>query len=230
MIIANLAVFSFAKRRVRLIPLALMGAVAFGLGVVVSLTRAVGTQPLVQIVTERPEYLNPANSEFGAPLLTITEVIRRVPAEAPHRLGLGYVNALGSMVPLVIWPNRPDAAGEWYAKTFYPGEFSRGGGFAFSPVAEAYLNFGSLGVVIVFLCVGFLIRVMQDHWRLERGVGSLSFVAYVLMTPWLFLFFRVDTVSLLKGYAIFNLVPLVGLFVLIRALVRPQWPERPNWR
>lgn len=64
----------------------------------------------------------------------------------------------------------------WFNETFFPDRIS---GVGFSLVGEGYLNFGYLGVVLMFLIIGLVIRTLY----LRSGKSIYSMVAYLMMIP-----------------------------------------------
>ena len=66
----------------------------------------------------------------------------RVPRERDWLKGGSYLDAVGVLVPRAVWPGRPRPLGERYVAEFYTDYWRRGGGFGFTPVGEAYWNWG----------------------------------------------------------------------------------------
>ncbi|MDX2060512.1 MAG: O-antigen polysaccharide polymerase Wzy [Gemmatimonadales bacterium] len=161
--------------------------------------------------------VNPANAEFGAPLPTIGDVMDLVPKEEHFRLGETAVGALGTVVPGWIWPERPGGAGAWYVERLYPDFADIGGAYAFSPVAEAYLNFGVLGVVLGFLLVGFSVGSLQE-WSREPRLPLSRLVLLAVATPWILLFPRLDLATFVKGFCVLTVAQAVSTFVFARLL------------
>jgi len=67
----------------------------------------------------------------------------------------------------------------WYVKTYQPATYKAGGGLGFSPVSQAWLYGGYLGIFTVFFVLGFLL-----HW-----VNMESRYKYLLL-PFCFIFQR----------------------------------------
>jgi hypothetical protein len=108
----------------------------------------------------------------------------------------------------------------WYVQRLYPDVADRGGAYAFSPVAEAFLNFGAPGVVITFLMLGIVLAwldwsVDQPRLPLWRAVG------YALTLPWIVLFARLDFATFIKSFGLLTLGQVVVAYLaseLIRSV------------
>ena len=217
-VVAFLVVRHASGRRVRTFVFVLMGTALMAGGIVLSLVRGLGS---LQHAREVPRYAyNPANNEFGSPLVTVSEIVEFIPARQEYRLGSTYLMVAANMVPLALWPGRPHAPSEWYSATFYPSYFESGGGFAFSPVAEAYLNFGYAGVALVFLLIGGAVATVERKFELYESLPPWVGVSYALIVPWLVIFFRLDLTSFVKSYLLLTLVPMLLVAVVAKLLVR----------
>ncbi len=158
--------------------------------------------------------LNPANTELGSAMGTLADVIRVVPAIEPYRLGLTYYQVPGVLIPRTLWAGRPQGAGEWYSHRFYSDYWESGGAFAFSPVAEAYLNYGFAGVVLVFAGIGIAFSLLE-RWIVRHCSISIWFsVAYAAGVPYILLSSRLDAATLVKSFGIIVLGTLSVLAVL----------------
>lgn len=125
--------------------------------------------------------------ELGGVSVVVAYVLKTVPEEWPYRLGQSYWLAVQTAIPNVglqiEGSGRADFLGRGVAdrealSTMHPADwytyivdrwlFDRGGGAGFSTIAEAYLNFGALGVVGYFLTLGFLLgRLDQVDLRMR---------------------------------------------------------------
>ena len=114
--------------------------------------------------------------QLGGVNTVIAHVIKWVPAEDPYRYGQSYLLALRNAIPnigLNIGQSGRSKAfdntlldeenirlmnpGDWYTFKTSRYMFSIGGGSGFSTIAEAYLNFGTAGVVVYFMLLGYLL-------------------------------------------------------------------------
>jgi oligosaccharide repeat unit polymerase len=111
------------------------------------------------------------NNEFVYPMQTLAYVI-----DDKWDLRYGYtyfVLPFQIVVPRYIYPNKPEDLGkEFVNKTF--GEGSQG--YAYTPVTEAYLNFGILGPLFVFV----LFSLAFSQLIRKFNFSSISFVYFLL--------------------------------------------------
>jgi oligosaccharide repeat unit polymerase len=160
--------------------------------------------------------LNPASGEFGSTMPTVADVLAWFPAARDFRWGASYIEAIGVLVPQVIWPGRPLPAGEAYAADLYGSVWEQGGAYGFSPIAEAYMNFGAPGVVIVFFVTGLLL-CMTEYAILRRPLGHRAFL-YALAVPWLAFYWRNDWASVLKNYFLLTVGVVYAMRVVAGAV------------
>ncbi len=96
--------------------------------------------------------------------------------------GATLVAAAAAVVPRAIWPDKPVIGGSGDLVTTYTGlRFADGTSVGVGQVMEAYLNFGTDGVVLVFFLIGMAI-VTIDRWaayRLSQGDGNGFAVWYL---------------------------------------------------
>jgi hypothetical protein len=196
-------IYQSVGRRIRLWALALFGVVALALGLVIAASRSG-----VDIGQVDPGLIligaNPANSEFGAVLTTVGDVRALVPSAEPYRLGSTLTEAVALLVPSWFWPGRPVGAGIWYVERLYSDYADRGGAYAFSPVAEGYLNFGVLGVIAGFALIGLVIARV-GAWTNRRVLPFWTACFYALTLPWLILLPRLDSASFIKSFLLLSL-------------------------
>jgi oligosaccharide repeat unit polymerase len=111
------------------------------------------------------------NNEFVYPMQTLAYVI-----DDKWDLRYGYtyfVLPFQVAVPRYFYPGKPDDLGkEFVNKTF--GEGSQG--YAYTPVTEAYLNFGVWGPLFVFVLFSFVLSQLVRKFALS----TISFVYFLL--------------------------------------------------
>ena len=152
--------------------------------------------------------INPANSELGAPVQTLADIERSVPSIEPFQFGRTYLEIPAILVPKIIWPGRPQGPGIWYASRFYPRYAEAGGAYAFSPVAEAYLNFGPIGIVLSFVAVGAILGLLERKLMYPCGLSIWAAVAYAVTVPYIIMFSRLDAATFVKSLCVGTLAPL----------------------
>ena len=143
--------------------------------------------------------------------------------ESPYQLGATYMADIINIVPNFIYPDRPDTIPVVLAKE-YLSDYEVGRGFGYSPLAEAYLNFGMEGAIINFIIMGWIFGV---YWRIIIGICRKMYIpAIVCSTTFhivgmytLLLTFRGTSLSFVK-ISTMMLVPLIIGFTLIRSKIK----------
>ena len=109
-------------------------------------------------------------SELSHPFITAAEILHD--REAGELAGRSLVDGVLAFVPRGLYPDRPLMLSEQFVRSNYLELASRGGGAAFSLVAEGWLNFGSLLGPFVFGCaMGLLLTWVEFRWDLApRGL------------------------------------------------------------
>lgn len=170
--------------------------------------RATGT-----LAGASPRVLNPARGEFVAPILTTADVLREQASLGGVRFGETYVDAVRGLLPGALDFDRPTAPSVAYARSLYADFWYRGGAFAFSPVAEAVLNFGPAGVFLVPVMIAFLLS-LRIRGGDARALGDVPALATAFGLPWILQFFRMDAASAMRA-AMYNwALPLTALLLL----------------
>ena len=148
-------------------------------------------------------------SELSHPFLTMAEVAQY--EEAGTLMGESYVDAVLSFVPSFLWPERPTTLAQEYVAEYYPAVDARGGGSAFSFVAEAWWNFGNLfGPGLAGLALGlFLVACHARSLRWPQGWTGrlLPYMAFVT------LIFHRSQLSASFKQAVSVLLPAIGLAI-----------------
>ncbi len=123
------------------------------------------------------KFLNPASNEFGAVFGNFNTYI--LSGGSDLRLGETYLIGLTIIIPRFIWPNKPQSITYEFRDTYFADEALRGSiaGTAYSGMLEAYVNFDTIGVLIVF----FLIALVIGYLELKRTRSrSLMFAIFYL--------------------------------------------------
>jgi len=81
-------------------------------------------------------------------------------------MGKSYYKRLPILIPNLtgvprLGRNIDESPGSWFISKVSYEKFKRGEGFGYSPVAEALLNFGELGIVFVPFVLGFMIYIVE---------------------------------------------------------------------
>jgi oligosaccharide repeat unit polymerase len=133
-------------------------------------------------------------TNMGGTVQVIAHVVDFVPATSPYRYGLTYFRSLIDAVPNITGRANYEASreyavqrmasdptavddmrpAEWLTYRIAPWHFDHGYGVGFSAIAEAYMNFGTVGVIVIFILIGF-------------ALGRLD-CANLFASPWLVIF------------------------------------------
>lgn len=203
-----------------------LGLFVLGAGLFQGVYRGLSEPSLSGLSQVSSSAFNLANSEFGYPTLTVADVLARVPRETGWLGGRSYLESVGVLVPSAIWPDRPQPLGERYVAEFYTDYWKRGGGFGFTPVGEAFWNWGTLGVVAVFACLGSVAQLGERVMASRLGQRPVLAMCYALVAPFLIMFYRFDSASFLKGSLIL-ILPLLLAMAVIKTL---DWMARGGVR
>lgn len=109
-------------------------------------------------------------------------IFHTVPTTVGHLWGQSYLGAAGFFIPRAIWHDKPRSVGAFVGAVIYNDMPDTNGylgaGYPSGGVAEAYWNFGILGVVAVFLAFGaFHKRITQ--WLLLAPSDPLRRTLYI---------------------------------------------------
>ena len=155
---------------------------------------------------EKPAAL--AMGEMGASMGVIAHTYVLVPSSRPFDLGVSYGYAMSTIMPNLFWSIHPaiahGAASEWLVWAVDPLGASRRAGLGFSCIAEAYLNFGWIGVVVVMGLIGFGVGILTVSGR-HGSRGWLAFIAVV--TVFLLRFPRDESASIVRAVVWYSLLP-----------------------
>lgn len=152
------------------------------------------------------EWANPAKTELGAPFSVFgnMEEYRKYPeTNVPT-----YLRAIPQIIPSVFYPNRPPTLSGWYTMTFFPDWFiDMGGNMGFYSVAEAYVNWGYVGVACVFCLVGVCYGWLGN--RLISTVRAPVYLLVLLTLPWTAFSMRIDFAVAVKSYCATTALPVI---------------------
>lgn len=119
----------------------------------------------------------------------VAHIYSMTPSLVPYQYGKTYSFFAVSLIPRIVWPDKPTAgsANGFYAVSYGVSteEGARTTTFGVSILGEAFMNFGWAGVVLVMLVQGILISALQYSFgSYESGPGGqavfLAFFVYFL--------------------------------------------------
>ncbi|MEN6396184.1 MAG: O-antigen polysaccharide polymerase Wzy, partial [Methanoregula sp.] len=128
------------------------------------------------------KFMNPGMNEFGAAFGNFSEYVKS--GDSTRRWGKTYVTALAVPVPSFLYPGeKPRQITYEFRDRFFSSERARGriAGTAFSSVLEAYMNFGTAGVLGVYFLVGMALVFLERAKNILQPSAIASI--YLLMLP-----------------------------------------------
>ncbi len=161
--------------------------------------------------------LSPGNFDFGA----FGRVADDILSSWPITRFPTYADALLTLIPQALYPDRPEPMSVWFVRNFHPKDWEVGGGLAFNLVIEALLNLGYSGPLTLGLLLGLLFNYLIDTSIRNRLMqGLLVFTLVFAM--------RFDMVTLLKTITIVAAAAVGWLFLVVRpkAGTRPPSPAQ----
>jgi oligosaccharide repeat unit polymerase len=114
------------------------------------------------------EWLAPENSEFAGPYLSL---LVGVSSHSEHLYGTSYYESFFTVLPRFMYPGqKPELLTHEFDREMHAGGGTIGG-WGYNPVAEAYRNFGVVGVLLIFMLwtIYFLLIKSIRFWG-ECGV------------------------------------------------------------
>ena len=162
-----------------------------------------------------------AFAEANAVQVAFREVIQYIPEQSPYRMGMSYLEGFETLIPEKLHPNRPLTSSQWFAYLYDPQTAAQGGGFSFSIFAEGYLNFGLVGVLMVGVLEGALIRrFVEIRWASPANKSRLLIVAAVAtQMPYSI---RGEFASILKQNFVIVLLPAILVAAYLGRNKQPQ--------
>jgi oligosaccharide repeat unit polymerase len=160
-------------------------------------------------------------SGMGRSMQAVAYTLELVPKVRPFDIGQGYLYALLTVVPNLFWDVHPTVshglAGEWLTSVVAPAKFARGQGLGYSFIAEAYLNFGWIGVFPVLMIIGFLFGKFVLWGEKPREPAKMATLASFLSY---FLFYaRNELAPVIRFLSWYALLPYF-LVILVSGLTR----------
>ncbi len=135
-----------------------------------------------------------------------------------------------AIVPRLIWPSKPVVAGSNDIVSYYTGlYFAQGTSVGVGQVMEGYINFGTTGVVIVFLVLGAVLGIVdaQAAIRLHHG----DFVGFVMwFVPGIGMLQPGGSLVEVTATVAASIVLIQGLEIGLRYFAKAARPERTTDR
>jgi oligosaccharide repeat unit polymerase len=155
-------------------------------------------------------------SEIGGSMRTIAHTIELVPSVRSFDMGVGYLYSLFTILPNLFWDVHPTVArglaGDWLTWTVEPVTAFLGGGVGFSCFAEAYLNFGWIGILVIPFLIGYSLSKFV-LWAVTSGDPAklamiASFLAFILF------YARGESAYTVRPLVWYSLLPFFCVYLL----------------
>lgn len=154
--------------------------------------------------------------EFVVPFETFPQMIESVGTTVNPEFGMTYLRAPLQVIPQALFSGRPLPLANWYMSRFYGGGYDFNEGRAFFFLAEGYLNFGIVGVILTMLFWGFFLGTLH-RYRLSSGNKPGSLLLYSLIVAFVYAGIAGESISLLVGLPETSLVAaIIGLLITSR--------------
>jgi oligosaccharide repeat unit polymerase len=161
-------------------------------------------------------------SEMGASMGTIAYTLDLIPEFRPFALGSTYAYVASSLIPNFFWNLHPavefGSLSRWLTMTVAPYNFRKGGGLGYSFIAEAYANFGLIGIPVFMCLLGFAIAKLTN-WPFSRQDYPRIALVAVCISSTLF-WTRGDFNFIFRPLIFYALMPYVAVIFIRREINR----------
>jgi oligosaccharide repeat unit polymerase len=158
-------------------------------------------------------------NEMGGSMVTVTFTLELVPAVRSFDYGIGYFYALLTLVPNLFWQVHPTVAHglatQWLVQTVAPLTAAAGGGYGYSFIAEAYLNFGWVGAPLCLAVLGWLWGKLV--WWGETSGDSAKIAMVASFFAFALFFARSESAAIVRPLVWYALLPYFVVLVIARA-------------
>ncbi len=138
-----------------------------------------------------------------------------------YRYGSSYVDYLARTAPAIVYPDRPKSLA-WLSDDLYGGGGAGGG---FNEMAEAYLNFGIFGALIVPAVISFLLSCSLRQFMVNR-YNILRSLAFISMLAVFFRGMLYQTFAFYKTFV--TALILYGIFLFVHQVLTMAKHQSPT--
>jgi oligosaccharide repeat unit polymerase len=186
------------------------------------------------IIEAYTEIGNPVVSLFdetGWSATTIAHTIELVPQVRPYDMGLSYAYAAINLLPNVFGGEHPinqrGFLSDWLVLTVSPDYAMRGGGWGFSFIAEAYLNFGVIGGAAMLSIIGWLICWLLSSKSRFTSPAEVALVGCLLAA--ILMFARGESAPTVRSIVWYGFIPYWAHKIVSRRLWESGRAKRSEW-
>ena len=162
-------------------------------------------------------------SDFTGPFSNFITLVKNIPQNIPFDYS-APIKDLSLLIPTIIYPDRPLPIAKWYAETFHPELFRKGGATGFYVLGFGYLFAGPMGVFIQLFLFGCLFEYLSKFFKIVGGAAGLFLYSYFFVTLFSFINGEGIIAFIKTSLIMYFLIPLflLFLFVLISHSLSPK--------
>jgi oligosaccharide repeat unit polymerase len=150
----------------------ILGSVAFAFFLLIALVRQIIQFP--SLLAKSSLQLLLESNEFVSPIQTL---MHYVTVDRALRWGWTYLSAPALFVPRAIWPGKPESLSVEFLRDVFG--YTAMMGYAYTPITEAFLNFGWVGPFLIFSIISLLMVKLVRHADTLPGLYFISFALVV---------------------------------------------------
>lgn len=174
--------------------------------------------PAAIVILGRPDLLVHHLLDRFHDIDSLIFIIRDTPEIMDFQLGKTILPLFIAWIPRALWPEKPIISfAKVFGETYYAPWFA-GTGTAPSPtiIGEAYINFHVGGILWIALMSGIMLRTIY-HYLIRRSFGPSGIFVYIVIFPFLFIFWESDIAGLLSRAGLsFFLAVIISLLIAKR--------------
>lgn len=149
-----------------------VGLVAFTFLLLIGLVRQIIRSPW--LLAQGSVKLLLETNEFVTPIQTL---MYYVISGRPLRWGWTYLSAPLLFIPRAIWPGKPESLSLQFLREAFG--YTSLQGYAYTPVTEAFINFGWVGPFVIFALLSWLMVKLVRNADAHPGLYFISFALAV---------------------------------------------------
>ena len=172
LLIFIVAVAATRRQAVIRVGTVIAGSIAFGLFLMVALVRQIIQYPSLLLAKSSLQLILESN-EFVSPIQTLMHYATH---ETPLRWGWTYITAPWLFIPRAIWTTKPRGLSSDFLRDAFG--YLALQGYAYTPVTEAFLNFGWVGPFFIFCVLSLLMVKLVRH---ADGYPGLYLICFALV-------------------------------------------------
>lgn len=167
------------------------------------------TESVSDIITENGLFTTVGT--MGQSLQVVAYTRELVPSEYPYRYGYTYLINLTTILPNLFWDRHPaevyGSLGRWLTKIVDYEFYEFGGGLGYSCVAEAYINFGYLGLIFIALLFGYCLMTIEN--KIDAKQKPILFASMAIVAIYLVSYARGEFDDIVRAFFWYMLIPRI---------------------